>query len=57
MTHGMIKSKSLRSAYASELWQMRPLFKAVTMDEKWAMRVGLESGIWAAQKIVLMDMK
>ena len=57
MTHSMIKSKSLRSAYASELWQLRVLLKDITPHEKWAIRLGLESGIWAAQKIVLQDMQ
>jgi hypothetical protein len=53
----MIKSKALRKAYASELWQMRELMRDVTPAEKWGMRLGLESGIWAAQKIIMLDMQ
>lgn len=57
MTHAMIKSKSLRTAYASELWQMRQLMQAMTAEERWAIRLGIETGIWAAQKIILRDMQ
>jgi len=57
MTHPMIKSKALRTAYASELWQIRSLLQVMTEEERWAVRLGIETGIWAAQKIILRDMQ
>lgn len=56
-THSFIKSKWLRAVYASELWQMRILLRVATPEEKRAMKLGLESGIWAVQKSMMRDMK
>lgn len=54
-THGFITSKALRSAYASELWQARTLRGAFSKSEFQSVKLGIESGIWAVQKILLLD--
>ena len=54
-THHFITSKTLRTAYASELWQSRTLRDVFSPSEYKSVRLGIESGIWAVQKIMLMD--
>lgn len=54
-THGFITSKTLRAAYASELWQARTLRGAFSKSEFAAVKLGIESGIWAVQKVLMMD--
>jgi len=54
-THKFITSKTLRTAYASELWQSRTLRGVFTDAEYRSVKLGLESGIWAVQKLMLMD--
>ena len=54
-THKFITSKTLRSAYASELWQSRILRGSFSKSEFAAVKLGIESGIWAVQKIMMMD--
>ena len=57
MTHPFIKSKMLRKAYARELWEARPLLKVMPICERLSLRLGIESGIWAVQKVILQDMQ
>lgn len=57
MTHKFIKSKWLRSCYASELRQARIMRGVMGVNEFKALRLGLESGIWAVQKSMMRDMK
>ena len=57
MTHPFIKSKMLRKAYARELWEARPLLKVMPICERLSLRLGIESGIWAVQKVILRDMQ
>lgn len=57
MTHPFIKSKMLRTAYAHELWEARPLLKVMPICERLSLRLGIESGIWAVQKVILRDMQ
>jgi hypothetical protein len=54
-THCMITSKTLRSAYALELWQARILRSGFTANEFKSIRYGMESGIWAVQKALYTD--
>jgi hypothetical protein len=56
-TNSLIKSKWLRSCYASELWQAR-IIKSVYTENEWkALRFGIETGFWAIQKSMVLDMK
>lgn len=55
MTHKSITSKTLRTAYASELWQARAYMRHLSIAERGFFRFGLESGFWAMQKVVLND--
>lgn len=55
MTHPYITSRTLRSAYASELWAMRKLNKALPKSHFAMVRFGLESGIWAMQQALNND--
>ena len=55
MTHRHIKSKFLRRIYASELWQARQM-RPAGQEYFSALRVGIESGIWAVQKAMIEDM-
>ncbi len=55
MTHPYITSRTLRSAYASELWAMRKLKKALPKRNFAMVRFGLESGIWAVQQVLNND--
>jgi hypothetical protein len=57
MTNKLIRSKWLRSCYARELWQARIMRKIFTENEWKAMRLGFESGFWAIQKSMVLDMK
>jgi hypothetical protein len=54
-THRFITSKALRKAYASELWQARILRGAFSKSEFQSVRLGIESGIWAVQKMLMLD--
>lgn len=54
-THPMITSKTLRSAYALELWQARILRSGFTVNEFKSIRYGMESGVWAVQKVLFLD--
>ena len=56
-THPMIISKTLRRHYAAELWQARVLRGFYSINEFAALRVGMESGIWAVQKMLIADMR
>ena len=55
-THAMIKSQSLRRAYAAELWQWRNVRKEGA--EVWrGFQLGIESGFWAQQKAIGADLR
>jgi hypothetical protein len=51
----MITSKTLRRVYACELWQARILRESFSKSEFAAVRLGMESGIWAVQKMLMRD--
>ena len=55
MTHNYITSRTLRSVYASELWAMRKLKKALPKSHYSMVRFGLESGIGAMQQVLNND--
>jgi len=55
-THPMIKSQSLRRAYASELWQWRNVRKDGA-DIWRGFKIGMECGFWAQQKAIAADLR
>lgn len=51
-THRYITDPMLRHAFAVELWRYKATRKHATREADAMLRFGMESGIWAVQKVM-----
>ena len=54
-THRIITSKFLRRCFAAELIHARRGLRMMSYEDRASHRYGMESGIWAVQKAMILD--